>query len=392
MGRSMRIAALGLAAALAALPAAALTLEEAIEKHVQAKGGRAAWKGIQALRVTGEFTAFSLTKPFVLQRTSAGQYHLDHWLGDKQVIVAHDGKTAWQDNPWQGAGAQLVRGADLAVLTRELDLKTPFFDHEEKDHQLKWLGEVEIDGIPALGIEVKRADELREVWYLDTGTFLELARDSPASDFGRPLEQRTWFEDFRSVGGVMIPHLSDTQWYTRDRVMRIASVVINPEVDAEIFRMPPPVGMGPLQPLVGRWEVELETRQGPDAPWTPGKRSSTIEPLLRGALLQERFTTAEGSEVVRSFTYDQYRKKYRVTEIDDQTTMLNVDEGELADGRLVVSNMTTNTPSEMFGMKIHERFSVFEIDADAFKVEVEVSTDGGTSWMLVGRGTYRRAG
>jgi hypothetical protein len=58
----------------------------------------------------------------------------------------------------------------------------------------------------------------------------------------------------------------------------------------------------------------------------------------------------------------------------------------------VLSNLTTGTPSLMFGMTIHERLSVLEISDQGFRLEVEVSIDGGANWFLAGKASYRRAG
>lgn len=392
MARWIGTTGLCLALGLAAAPAAGMTVEQTIEKHVQAKGGRAAWDAIRSLRLSGQCTAFSETHPFTLLRVRPDRYRLDHQFGSKRVVLAYDGEGGWQDSEWMQQGAQPARGPDLATLLRDADFVTPLFDWKDRGYEVKLLNRADVDGVPALGIEVQRPDSLREVWYLDPGTYLELARDSPGSDFGQPMPQRTWYEDFRRVAGVMIPHHVESQWYTRERVLQIDKVETNVEIDEALFRLPPPTGMAPLLPLVGTWDVAVETRQQPEAPWSPSERRSTLESLLRGALLEERFTTSEGAEVLRTLSYDRYRKKYRLTEIETSTTAMNVEDGDFDEqGRLVLSNLTTGTPTEMMGTKIYERLSILDIAADGFRVEVEVSFDGGANWFLAGKATYRKA-
>jgi len=387
------LTALGLAFAPAAAPAAALTVEQVIDKHVQAKGGRAAWDAVRTLRLTGKCTAFSETHPCTLLRSRPGRFRLDHHFGSKRVVLAHDGDGGWQDSEWTQQGAMRAQGADAAVLLRESDFATALFDWKERGYEVKLLERADVDGVPALGVELKRADGRTETWYLDPRTYLEIARDSPGSDFGRAVPARTWYEDFRRVGGVMIPHHVESQWYTRERVMDFDRAEINAEFDESLFRLPPPIGMAPLLPLVGTFDVVAETRQQPEAPWTPSARRSTVEALLGQVLLQERFVTGEGAEVLRTLSYDRFRKKYRLTEIDTQSGTLNLEEGDFDDqGRLVLSNLTTGTPTEMYGMKIYERMAVLEITPDGFRTEVEVSIDEGASWWLAAKAVYKRAG
>ena len=100
------------------------------------------------------------------------------------------------------------------------------------------LGEVEVEGMPAVGVKITRDDGSEETWYLDPKTYLEMARDCPGSDFGRPMDQRTWFDDFREVDGVKLPFFTETQFYTRHRVMQIESVETNVEIDDALFAMP----------------------------------------------------------------------------------------------------------------------------------------------------------
>ena len=384
------VAACGVLTSSVALAPAA-TVEEVIAKHVEARGGREAWDRIETLEVTGEFTAFSKTKPFKLYRKRDNKYYMDHYLNDRLVVIGYDGEQAWQDNHSYKQGAKKIGGADLAVLMRDVDFPTPLFDYEQRGHEVKLLGEVEVDGKPTIGIELTRSDESEETWYLDPATYLEIARDSPGSDSGRPMEQRTWFEDFREVDGVKIPFFAESQWYTRDRVMNIERVEINVEIDDELFRMPAPIGMGSFQAMVGDWKVSAESRGRPGADWRPSGRRSTIEPVLRGALLREEYATSEGDEVVRTLSYDSVREQYRMTEISSSNGFLDILEGELdEDGRLVVSNMETGTPAKQFGMTIHGRISIFDVTDDGFKLEYEVTIDGGENWWVALKSTYER--
>jgi hypothetical protein len=370
--------------------ARAQTLDEVVAKHIAAHGGAEAWAKIQTMKLTGECAAFSLRTPFTMYRKRDKDYYVDHTWNGHRIIIGSDGKTIWSDNAFADQGAVELTGADLAVQQGELWFVTPIFEYPKNGYQATLLGPAELDGVPALALELTRPDGAKEKWYLDPKTYLEMGRESPGSDFGRPMPQRTYYDDFRKVSNVVIPYRVESQWYTRERIFNVKSVELNVPVDDSIFKLPPPPGMGPVTPLVGKFQVATSQRDNPQAPWAEGKRDSSVASAIGGALLEERFS-ADGSDVVRTLSYDRFRKRYRLTEISTDSRTMDVEEGELADGKITLSNEKTGTTLEMFGTTIHTKTVIHDITPDGFTIDRDVSTDGGKSWFTAAKAVYTRA-
>jgi len=372
--------------------ALAETVEQVIAKHVEAHGGAQHWSAVTSMKITGSFTSFSEVTPFTLHRKREHQYHMDSLMNSRRYVVGYDGQSGWWDHHMRQAGVQPISGPDHAALMREVDFGTPFLHYKEMGYEVELIGETEFEGMQVIGIKLTRSDSSEEHWYLDPSTYMAVARTSPGSDFGRPMTQRTFFDDYREVSGVQIPYLIETQWYTRDRVQRVEEIQINLEIDDALFRMPLPPGMEALRLLEGHWQVAAAQRQQPGADWEESEYTSVIEARMRGALLEEQLETAEGTEILRTFSYDRFSEIYRMTQITSSTTHLDVLEGGLDDdGRLTVSNMETGTTQQvMGGMTLHTRTSIFDLHEEGFQVEAEVSIDGGENWFLAGKATYTR--
>ncbi len=387
------IASICAVAVLAIAPAAATTVDEVIAKHVKARGGEKRWSKIESIKLTGSFTAFSNVYPFTLYQTAGDRYYLDHVLDGKKVVIGYDGKLAWWENEFVMPGAQKIGGIDLGVNMREFDFPTPFFGYKEKGYKVRLSEETEYEGEPAIAVELTRPDESSETWFLDPDSYLEFARISPGSDFGSPMEQRTVYDDFREVDGVMIPHLREAQWYTRDRVMLVDNVELNVKIDDAMFAMPLPPGMDPLRSLAGEWNVAVEEQPQPGAPWSESERTSTIESKMGHGLLEETYMTSEGRAVVCQITYDRFKGTYRISIIDDVATQLDIQEGTMEDGRITVSNVGTGITQTVFGgmMTRNSQIAIFDITDDGFKVEEAVSMDGGENWTVNVKKTYTRA-
>lgn len=388
------LAAAGFAVVLSASPAAAaMTVEEVIAKNIEARGGVEKWKAIKSLEATGELTSFSKVGPFTLRRTRDRKYFLDTHIDGKPLKIGYDGNVAWTASAFFGDGsAQRLKGADLAVMIREIDFPSPFFDYKEQGHEVKLVGEKEFEGQKGIAIEVKRKDGQSETWYLDPKTYLEIGRESPGSDFGRPVPLRTFYDDFRVVSGVRVPYLVESQWYTRERIFHVSDVKMNVEMDEAQFKMPPPPGMEPYQSMAGDWNVAVQQRGDPSAPFRDVKWDSKIQLLLGGAVVEERYTTARGNQVIRSLTYDRFRKHYKVTEVNELSTFLDILDGNLDDQkRLIVSNMASGTSSSQFGQTIHGRLTIKDVTSDSFTIEEEASLDGGKEWFVTMKAAYTRA-
>lgn len=368
-----------------------IKVEELVAKHIEAKGGREAWSKIDSLKLTGDFTSFSKVSPFTLHKTRDRRYHFDHSWGDKPVVAGFDGSVAWWDNRFLGKGARLIDGADRGVLERDLDFATPFFDLESAGHTVTLLGKQDLEGQSVFAVELQRADESKETWYLDPETYLEIARDSPGSDFGRPMPQRTFFDNFQEVSGAMIPHYSESQWYTRHRVLDVQTIEANVEIQDKVFSMPAPLGMEKLQNLAGSWTTAIEARPSPQAPFAERQGESTIQSRFRGGLFEENWTRPDGTAVLRTLSFDQYRERYLVTLIDSSANTMGILAGGWNDdGALVLDDLVTETPSLAFGLTIYERMRLFDLEPDSFKMERESSIDGGENWAVMQKLVYTR--
>ena len=376
----------------AALPAAAeeLTLEQLLASHREARGGTEAWAAVDTLTQSGPFTAFSETGTFLLHQTDDGQVRFERDEGDDRVIGGHDGTTAWQIQPFMGDWPQTLSGADLIALEQEIDLPNPFFHLEARGYEAKLVGEAEVDGVPAIEVHLLRPSGEEETWFFDPDTHLELARDSTGSDFGRAQPMRTFWDDFREVEGLMVPHYVEQQWYTRNRVREVETVAVNAELDPALFAMPRAKGMEAYQAMAGTFTVAVESRQSPGAEMETSERTATVASRIRGGLIEEHFLTPDGTEVLRQLTYDRFRDVYRLTQINDTTTYLDIQEGGFdEEGRLVLSNLDTGSGWKMNfrDLQIRERNTI-TLGDQGYVIETEMTFDGGESWNLFSRETF----
>jgi len=206
--------------------------EEIIAKHVRARGGLEAWAAVKTMKLSGTFTGFSIPAPFVLYRARPNKIWWDHFVGDKKVLIGGEAGNYWWINGWYNPDKAVAQSpVDANVTMQEAEFATPFFDYHARGFKVDYAGEGALEGQRGLVLKLTRNNDKEETWYLDPDTYLEFGRVSRGSDFGTELEQTTFFSDFREVAGLQIPHLIETEFLIRHRVMEIDAIEINVAVD-----------------------------------------------------------------------------------------------------------------------------------------------------------------
>lgn len=379
------------------------TAREVIDRCVEALGGEAAWRAIETLELAGRHTSFSHTEDFLLRRKRPDLYLFDHNETTFRLAVGYDGETAWwrttiplmSKATWPVDMPRIYQRAVAA----EAELEPPVIRYREKGHAIEWAGERRFEGglYQELRIRRRQNPENVERWFLDPVTFLPALRLSQGVYHGYSTEQMTRFTEYRRVAGVLLPHRVETEVGNDFKVLEVESARVGLEIDDAVFRRPAPAGMESLRMLAGRWRVTIESLDDPvlspelEKTWQQDETVSVIRTLADGLLEEEiDITTPRPRQARRLFSWDRFRQVYRLAHFDTYSQHLDILEGELADGRMVLTNLESGTPVTMHQLTLHVRETLHDIRPDSFELEREVSADGGKSWRPAIRFSYAR--
>lgn len=374
--------------------APAAGLEDVLARHVKARGGREAWMEVRSLRISGTQFTFSTPNPFTLLRSRPNLYRLEQTMMRRPVVEVFDGARAWWINGLMGTDWPLPAPEPASgIIAREAEFDTPLLGYPGNGHTLSLHGPEDFEGTSGLRIDVQLKGGGKETWYLDPATFLEAARLSTTSDFGQTMEKRSFYSDFRPEGKLVLPHRIEMEYGTRNEVIEIRQVEVNPSLEASRFTQPLPEGMEALAAMAGTWDLTIETRPGPRAPWRAHPATATITAAQDGGVLEESFTDVDQGQSVsirRLWSFDRFHKTYRVIQSDTIGFQLNVLQGSMADGRLTASNETTGTTWKTPEEEILTRLILHDIQTTGFQVDVETSRDAGKTWTTDTKYTYKR--
>jgi len=364
--------------------------DEIISAHLEAHGGQAALDRVEAIRVTGKYTAFSIEHDFACFKTRDGSYYADLYLGDKRVIESiHDG-SAWTIDPWQEMDyARCLSEGEVNVMKQKAEFITPFLNKAE-GNEVEYLGRDTLDGLPMQVLKLTRTNGKSETWYLDAETYLEYKCVSDWVDFAYVVPAETYFDDFREVNGLLFPFFVERTFLQRDRILVVEDISVNPEIDTSLFVMPRRPEMDKLAFLEGSWEVipEVLTRKGT---WYPLGRTTSSISFVSTNLLEEEVTFERIFRITkrRQFAFNE-NTGYRVSEYDALATSLTLYDANLSDTAFIFREAGTGDGESGTVTGSIERYTISPVEGDSFVLERQVSQDGGTSWTAQDRFKYAR--
>jgi outer membrane lipoprotein-sorting protein len=221
------------------------TVDEVIERHTKAMGGRAAIEAIQSIEFDLHITdpKFEVDGTYFAARP--GKMRIDVKAGGEHVFTeAFDGRKGWQ---WEGKGSAQKTATEKATAALRHGVELPgklFGLHEFKGrgHRIE-LGEREnIDGIQYYVLRLTLNDGYSTTLYVDPKTWLITRRRDvrplhvDVDPTPTTIEQRS--SDFRTISGVQFAFASGETDLQSGKVLettQVRSVKINPPLASSNF-------------------------------------------------------------------------------------------------------------------------------------------------------------
>ncbi len=215
------------------------TVAAVVELYEEARGGVESWRRARSLELRGTYASFSDREPFALIRRPDHLYRLDFTILGGPAVRARDARGAWWRHPLlEPEPTRLDDGPYKAQLERESHFAPLLLDAAARGVAVRLIGPGDVDGAEVLELELTLPGGAVESWFLDRDSYLEVAVDSVVNDFTQseaPMRQRAFYDDFREVGGLVIPFRIDYEFGHRLESMTVEEAHANREIDPARF-------------------------------------------------------------------------------------------------------------------------------------------------------------
>src|SRR5437762_10291890 len=221
------------------------TVDEVIERHTKAMGGRVANEAIQSIEIDLHITDPKCAVDGSYFAARPGKMRIDVNAGGERVFTeAFDGQRGWQ---WEGKGTaqKVATEKATAALRHGVELPGKLFGlHELKrrGHRIELDRREKIDGINYYVLRLTLSDGYLTTLYVDPKNWLVTRRRDvrplhvDVDPTPTTIEQRS--SDFRTIGGVQFAFASSETDHQSGKVLEttaVRSVKINPALAPTIF-------------------------------------------------------------------------------------------------------------------------------------------------------------
>jgi hypothetical protein len=224
-----------LALASLAAPAYAQDAGKIIDQYVKAAGGAKTLRKVRTLTLEGAITGASdgKTGTYTFDTKLPNRYYTELVLGDKSLVEAYNGKSAWHQN----ANGEI--GTLLGPESMQLEAASQYYNSRLMDLKkyktgAALTGHAQVRGKDALQIELTTASGIKREVFFDPQTHLIVKE---AAQVGG-IDEELLYDDYRAMDGVKLPYKIELHRGTETYQIAVTRAAVNGVIGERVFDFP----------------------------------------------------------------------------------------------------------------------------------------------------------
>lgn len=205
------------------------------DQYVKATGGSKLLSKIQTMTLEGTFTntADGKSGTYTFDTKLPNRYYSELVVGDKNVIEANNGKSAWHQTAARELGTLLGQeGLQLEAASSYYNSR--FLNLKKNKLALAFVGHAQVRGRDALQVDVTAPTGVKREVFFDPQTHL-IVKD--AGVLGGVSEE-IFYDDYRAVDGVKVPYKIELHRGSDVYAIDITRAEINGTIGERVFDFP----------------------------------------------------------------------------------------------------------------------------------------------------------
>lgn len=205
-----------------------------VDQYVKAAGGGRALAKVKTLTLEGAFTSDDgKSGTYTLDTKLPNRYYSELLMGEKNVIEAYNGKSAWHQTA-AGELGTLVGPEGMQLEAASQYYNSRLLNLKKNKITLALVGHAQVGGRDALQLEVTTATGLKRQVFFDAQTHLIVRETATVAG----LEEEILYDDYRNVDGVKLPYKIELHRGNDKYDITVTRAVINGTVGERVFDFP----------------------------------------------------------------------------------------------------------------------------------------------------------
>jgi sporulation protein YlmC with PRC-barrel domain len=213
----------------------AQTVEEIINKHIEAIGGKEAWKKVNTIRRTGSIMAQGTEITMVTVEMQNKGTRLDITMGGMSGYTILTPTAGWKFFPFGGQEKpEAFTPEQVKELQDELDIQGALIDYKEKGHTVEYLGKEDVEGTECYKIKLTLKNGHVKTLFIDPSSYYQIRETRKLTADGKETESTIDYSNFQKLPeGVVVP----MNFGGGMGNITFKKYEINPKVDESIFKV-----------------------------------------------------------------------------------------------------------------------------------------------------------
>jgi hypothetical protein len=206
-----------------------------VEQYVKAAGGSKTLSRIQTLTMEGTFTNASDGKAgtYTLSTKLPNRYYSELVVGDKNLIEAYNGKSAWRQNA-AGEIGTLVGAEGFQLEAAGQYYNSRLVNPKKNKFTTAFVGHAQVQGKDALQIEVGTATGVKRQVFFDPQTHLIVKEAATTGG----LEEEIFYDEYRLESGVQVPRKIELRRAGESYQIMVTRTAVNGVIGERVFDFP----------------------------------------------------------------------------------------------------------------------------------------------------------
>jgi len=205
-----------------------------VEQYLKAAGGTRVLARIQTLTLEGTFTSDDgKMGTYTLDTKLPNRFYSELMAGEKNLIEAYNGKSAWHQNA-AGELGTLVGPEGMQMEAAAQYYNSRLVNPKKSKIALAFVGHAQVRGRDAVQLEVTTATGVKRQVYFDPQTHLIVKEAATVGG----VEEEILYDDYRAVDGVRLPYKIELHRGSDKYDITVTRAVINGTVGERVFDFP----------------------------------------------------------------------------------------------------------------------------------------------------------
>ena len=234
--KSLKITFAALVALFSVTGMYAQTLDEVIDKHIEAMGGKDKLLTLNSVVTEGNLSVQGMDIPVKMTQLHQKGQRVDITAMGMENYIISTPTEGWMYMPVQGQTKPEPTPAEaIKEAADALDLQGPLLNYKEKGHTVELVGKEDVEGTECFKLKLKMKGGLEQTIFIDPKNYYIIKTVSKTKATGTEQEQTQTFSNFKKLDSGFVFPFSMSGFGPGE--LTISKIDINVPVDEKIFKV-----------------------------------------------------------------------------------------------------------------------------------------------------------